>query len=122
MEMVVVSSPQSAEERDRLLAALQAVGLHPMSAVEEPKAGLFGDTPRTFPILTPKTESKQAEAIIRAVLGGVPEKDQYEAPVSTAEQAKRAFGAIGLLALIIVGLSAVLLLVQYLAGQLIHHG
>ena len=122
MDMVVVCAPDSPEEMDKLVSALSAVGLHPMSAYQAPKAGLFEDKPSSYPILVPKTELKQAEAIIRAVKGGVPEKDQYEAPVATLEQAKRAFGAIGLLALIIVGLTVVLLLGQYLAGLLNHHG
>jgi hypothetical protein len=116
MDMVVVCSPDTVAETERYVAALSAVGLHPMTAYQAPKAGLFEDKPSSYPILVPKTELKQAEAIIRAVTGGVPAKDQYEPPVSTAEQAKRAFGAIGLLALVIVGLTAVLLLIQFLSG------
>jgi hypothetical protein len=121
MDMVVVCAPGSVAEMDRLVAALSAVGLHPMSAYQAPKAGLFEDKPSTYPILVPKTELRQAEAIVRAVNGGVPAKDQYEAPVATLEQAKRALGAIGLFALIIVGLTAALLLLQYVGGLLNHH-
>ena len=122
MDMVVVCAPDSSAEMDRLVAALSAVGLHPLSAYQAPKAGLFEDKPSNYPILVPKTELKQAEAIIRAVKGGVPAKDQYEAPVATLEQAKRAFGAIGLLVAIIIGLTGALLLAQHLGGLLNHHG
>jgi hypothetical protein len=116
MDMIVVCSPGTVAEMDRFVAALAAVGLHPMTAYQAPKAGLFEDKPSSYPILVPKTELKQAEAIIRAVNSGVPAKDQYEPPVPTSEQAKRALAAIGLLTLVIVGLTALLLLIQFLSG------
>jgi hypothetical protein len=116
MDMVVVCSPDTVAEMDRLVAALSAVGLHPMTAYQAPKAGLFEDKPSSYPILVPKTELTQAQGIIRAVLGGVPAKDQYEPPVATHEQAKRALGVIAVLALLIVGLTALLMVVQFLSG------
>ncbi len=121
MEMVVVSSPQSKSDMDRYVAALSAVGLHPITAFQDAKSGLFQDKPAEFPVLVPKAELARAEAIIRAVDGGVPKKDQYEPPVATMEQFKRAAGMLGVLVLVIVGITGVVLLLQFLGG-LLHHG
>ena len=121
MDMSVVCSPGTVAEMDRLVAALSAVGLHPMTAYQAPKEGLFEDKPSNYPILVPKTELKQAEAIVRAVNGGVPAKDQYEAPVSTAEQTKRALGAVGVMILVIAGLTVILLTIQFLSGLAAPH-
>ncbi|MDB5458420.1 MAG: hypothetical protein JWO72_161 [Caulobacteraceae bacterium] len=122
MDMVVVCAPASAAEMDACVSALRTAGFHPMAAYQGARTGIIADTPSTYPVLVPKNEVKAALALLQALKGGAPAQDQYEPPVATAEQLKRSLGLVLVMALVIAGVTALLLFAQFLGGLLGHHG
>jgi hypothetical protein len=118
MDMVVVAAPATAPEAEACFKALMEADFRPIVGYQG-GAPSGGAKPTSYPVLVPKTEFEGAQKLVRAMKEGRPQKAAYET-VDTKTQLKRGIGALALLVGVVVGLTAALLIVQYLAG-LFHH-
>jgi hypothetical protein len=122
MDMVVVAAPATAAEAEICFNALMEADFRPIAGYQGGAPGAAdGPTPTSYPVLVPKTEFEGAQAVVRALKAGAPQKDRYES-VKTSDQLKRGLGALLVMALVVVGCTAVVMLVQSLGGLLHHPG
>jgi hypothetical protein len=117
-DMAVVASPTTAAEAQACFDALTEADFRPIVGYQG-GAPTGGAKPTSYPVLVPKTEFEGAQKLVRAMKEGRPQKATYET-VDTASQLKRGLGALGIMALVVVGFTAVVLALQYIVG-LFHH-
>jgi hypothetical protein len=118
VDMAVVAAPATAAEAEACFNALTEADFRPMVGYQ---GGLptGGQAPTSYPVLVPKTEFEGAQKLVLAMNEGRPQKAVYET-VDTPTQLTRGLAALGVMALVVVGLTAAVLALQYIGG-LLHH-
>jgi hypothetical protein len=119
-DFAVVASSASRSQTDGRFTALIEAGFHPIAGYRGQESESLAVEPPSYPILAPKSELVAARAFLKALEGGVSAEDEYEPPVGTASQVRRAAGALLVMGLIVVGVTALLLFAQVLGGLLTH--
>ena len=114
MDMVVVAAPATAAEAEACFNALMESDFRPIVGYQG-GAPSGGPAPTSYPVLVPKTEFEGAKALVDAMKEGRPQKATYET-IDTATQLKRGLGALGIMVLVVVGLTLALLALQYVGG------